>query len=298
MKLVDPASYAKLKETGQLPSLDGLALAIVKLLQRDDYKNEELVRLIESDPVIAGEILKFSNAAPFGNVSPIVSLAKAVTTLGTRQIGMIVAAFSLLNKNRIGRCTQFDYDKFWARSLATAIAAHSLAGYVRTNPDENFTAGLLSGIGELALASVFPERYGEIIDMSEHRSYRRIALERESFSNDHRELSATLMLEWGLPLKLVAAVYHCEAPDEAEFQDRNNGLILSLHVALTLADICVAEDDERSVMLPNLYAKAGKLGVDREEMALLAERIIATWKGWCEQLKIKTSEAISVELPD
>lgn len=298
MKLVDPASYAKLKESGQLPSLEGLALAIVKLLQRDDYKNEELVRLIESDPVIAGEILKFSNAAPFGNVSPIVSLPKAVTTLGTRQIGMIVAAFSLLNHHRTGRCTQFDYDKFWSRSLATAIAAQSLAVYARTNPDENFTAGLLSGIGELALASVFPERYGEIIETSEHRSYRRIALERESFSNDHRELSATLMLEWGLPLKLVAAIYHCEEPDEAEFQDRTNGLILSLHAALTLADICVVEDNERSAMLPNLYAKAARLGIDTEEMGSLAEHIIATWKGWCEQLKIKTSEAISFELPD
>lgn len=298
MKMVDPTSYAKLKDTGQLPSLDGLALAIIRLLQRDDYKSEELVHLIESDPVIAGEVLKFSNAAPFGHVSPVVSLAKAVATLGTRQIGMIVAAFSLLNKNRTGRCTQFDYDKFWSRSLATAIAAQLLAAYARTNSDENFTAGLLSGIGELALASVFPERYGEIIETSEHRSYRRIALERESFSNDHRELSATLMLEWGLPLKLVAAIYHCEEPDEAEFQDRTNGLVLSLHVAITLADICVAEDDERSAMLPRLYAKAVKLGIDRDEMALLAERIIATWKDWCEQLKIKTSEAISVELPD
>lgn len=297
MKLVDPTHYAKLKETGQLPSPKGLALAIIKLLQRDDYKLDELVRLIQADPVIAGEMLKFANAAPYGHTSPIVSLSKAVTTLGTRQVGMIIVAFSVLNNHRSGNCAQFDYEKFWSRSLATAISAQSLAFYAKTNADENFTAGLLSSLGELALASIFPERYGEIISMSDDRSIKRITLERESFSNDHRELNATLMLDWGLPLKLVAAIYHCEAPDEADFLDgsRTNGLTLSLHIALTLGDVCVADDDARSAMLPNLYAKAARLGISTEEMNSMADSIIANWKIWCEQLKIQTGEIASLE---
>lgn len=299
MKLVDPIHYAKLKETGQLPSPKGLALAIIKLLQRDDYKIDELVRLIQSDPVIAGEILKFSNAAPFGHVSPVVSLPKAITTLGTRQIGLIVVAFSVLNNHRNGNCPQFDYEKFWSRSLATAIAAQSLAPYAKTNAEENFTAGLLCSLGELALASIFPERYGEIIAMSDDRSDKRIALERESFSNDHRELNATLMLDWGLPLKLVAAIYHCEAPDEAVIQDgaKTNGLTLSLHVALTLADICVANEDARNAMLPNLYAKAARLGISTEEINSMADGVIANWKTWCEQLKIQTGGITSLAEP-
>lgn len=297
MKLVDPTHYSKLKESGQLPSPKGLALAIIQLLQRDDYKIDELVQLIQSDPVIAGEMLKFSNAAPYGHASPIVSIPKAVTTLGTRQVGMIIVAFSVLNNHRSGNCAQFDYEKFWSRSLATAIAAQSLASYAKTNADENFTAGLLSGLGELALASVFPERYGEIITLSENRSEKRIALERESFSNDHRELNATLMLEWGMPLKLVTAIYNCEAPDAADFRDgsRTNGLTTSLHIALTLGDICVADDEARGAMLPNLYTKATRLGIGTEEMNSLAENIIANWKTWCEQLKIQTSEITSLE---
>lgn len=298
MKLVDSTRYAKLKESGQLPSPKGLALAIISLLQRDDYKLDELVRLIQTDPVIAVEMLKYSNAAPYGQASPIVSIAKAVTTLGTRQVGMIIVAFSVMNNHRGGNCPQFDYEKFWSRSLATAISAQSLASYAKTNAEENFTAGLLCGLGELALASAFPERYGEIISTSDGRSNRRIEMERESFSTDHRELNATLMLEWGLPLKLVTAIYHCESPEDADFRDgsRTNGLTLSLHVALALGDICVADDDARSAMLPDLYAKAARLGINTEEMNSMSGSIIANWKAWCEQLKIQTGEISSLDL--
>ena len=297
MKLVEPIRYVKLKASGRLPSPKGLALIIIRLLQRDDYKIDDLVRLVKSDPAIAGELLKFSNAAAFGNRRAIVSLSEAVSTLGSRQVGMIVIAFSILNKNRSGNCPQFDYEKFWSRALATAISAQSLASYAKISAEENFTAGLLCSLGELALASLFPIRYGEIISASANDSQNRIRLEQESFGNDHRELNSTLLLEWGLPLELVTAIYFCEAPGEENFQSgsRVHGLTLSLHVALALADICVAEDAARTALLPGLYAKATQLGIGAEEMNSMADNIITSWQEWGEQLKIQTREVTSFE---
>ena len=108
MKLVDPMRYVKLKASGRLPSPKGMVLAILRLLQRDDYRIEELVRLVKSDPAIAGELLKFANAASFGHTNPIVSLPQAVTVLGARQLRAIVIAFSVLNNNRVGNCPQFN----------------------------------------------------------------------------------------------------------------------------------------------------------------------------------------------
>lgn len=294
MKLVDPTRYGGLKATGRLPSPKGLALAIINLLQRDDYNIDELVRLVQSDPAIAVELLRFSNTANFGHSSPIISLPKAVTTLGTRQVRVIVSAFSVLHSHRSGNCPLFDYEKYWSRALAAAISAQALAPYAKIHAEENFTAGLLCNIGELALASIFPERYGEIISKSGD-STNRVELEQKAFGCDHRELSATLLLEWGLPLMLVTAIYNCEAPDEADMQQgsRIYGMTLSLHVALTVADICVADDAARGAMLPNLYAKAAKLGVSAEQMNSMVDGITAEWKEWGEQLKIQTREVAS-----
>ncbi len=288
MKLVDSIRYVGFKTTGRLPSPKGLASAVISLLQGDDYNIDELVRLIQSDPAIAGELLKFSNAANFGHSSPIVSIPKAVIALGTRQVSIIVSAFSVLRSHRMGKCTPFDYEKFWSRALATAISAQALASYTKFNAEENFTAGLLCSLGELALASVYPDSYGEIISKSDDR-HNRIKLEQEAFGCDHRELGATLVLEWGLPLKLVTAICHCEAPDDAGFQEgsRIHELTLSLHVALTLADICVADGAARKEMLPSLYAKAARLGISAEEINSTAGDIIANWKEWGKQLKIQ-----------
>ena len=278
-----------------MPSPKGIALAIIRLLQHDDYKVDDLVRLVQSDPAIAGDLLKFSNAASFGHGRPIVSLSKAVTTLGTLRVRILVLALSVLHNHRSGNCPQFDYERFWSRALAAAISAQALAHHAKITPEESFTAGLLCSVGELALASIFPERYGEVICASGESIYKRLALERETFDTDHRELAATLLLEWGLPEVLANAVYHCELPDEADFLEgsRIHRLTSSMHLALALADVCVAEERNRWAMLPNLFNKAARLGIRAEELNSMADAITANWLEWGRLLKIQACEITS-----
>ena len=150
MKLVETIRYEQFKAAGHLPSPNGLVLAITKLLQRDDYKIDDVVHLVQSDPAIAGELLKFSNAASFAHSRPIVSLSKAVITLGTHRVRVLILALCMLRNNPIGKCKQFDYGRFWSRALAAAISAQTLASYAKISAEDNFTAGLLCSIGELS----------------------------------------------------------------------------------------------------------------------------------------------------
>ena len=57
MHFVQPDRYAALKATGRLISPKGIALAIIRMLQRDDYRIADLVQLVQTDPAIAGRIL-------------------------------------------------------------------------------------------------------------------------------------------------------------------------------------------------------------------------------------------------
>ncbi len=294
MKLVEQSRYLKLKASGRLPSPKGLALSIIRLLHRDNYNVAELVRLVKSDPAIAGELLKFANSASFARSQPVVAISDAVTTLGARQVGVIVTAFTILHGNRNGTCVEFDYEKFWSRALASAISTQFLAKYAKFSAEECFTAGLLSTLGELALAAIFPQRYGELISMPNVSFRGRLDLEREAFGNDHRELNATMLMEWGLPLEMVTAIYFSESPDESNTigSSRTQGLKLSLNLALAFADICVADENDQKTKLPTLYDKAAKLGIGIEEMHSLAELIVASWKDWGAQLKILTKEFV------
>jgi len=290
MRLIDPIRYVKLKASGRLPSPKGSALSIIKLLQQDNYKIDDLVRLVKSDPAIAGELLRFSNSASHGHRKPIISISDAITTLGARQVGLIVTAFSILSDHRHGTCPEFDYERFWSRALVSAISAQAFAGYSKYNEEECFTAGLLCNLGELALASIFPQRYGEIISITNYADQIRLGLEREAFGNDHRELNATLLLDWGLPLEMVTAIYFCEDPyeDFSQAGSRTHSLTLVLHLALAFADICVADDAKRKSMLPSLFDNAARLGINPREIYSIGELIISNWNDWGVQLKILT----------
>ncbi len=297
MRLVDPALYIKLASSGKLPTPQRLALAITRLLRNDNYKIDDLVRLVESDPALAGELLKFSNAASYGHSRPVASIPKAVVTLGTGRIRVLVLALSVLHSNRNGHCLGFNYEQYWSRALVTALSAQALSPYAKINDEDNFTARLLSSIGELALASIFPERYGEIISIPDEQIQKRLALERDAFSTDHREMTATMLLNWGLPEVLVTAIYHCVSPDESDLIEgtRVHGLSLALKIAFDLARICVPKDSRPQTNLPTLLANANRLGINSEKFNLIADSIIANWLEWGELLRIQTRELFSFE---
>lgn len=46
MRFVAPERFAELKATGKLPSPKGVALSIIRLLQREDYRVSDLVQLV------------------------------------------------------------------------------------------------------------------------------------------------------------------------------------------------------------------------------------------------------------
>lgn len=106
--LLAPDRYHSLKATGKLPSPKGVALSIIKLLQRDDFRVSELVRLVQSDPAIAGRLLKFANAAAFGRARPIVSLQRAIVALGAFRVRDLVVGLSVMHSHRSGQCSGFD----------------------------------------------------------------------------------------------------------------------------------------------------------------------------------------------
>lgn len=291
MRPMDPTRYRKLKASGRLPSPKGVAVAIIRLLQQDDFKIDDLVRLLQSDPAIAGRLLKFANSGAMGNTRPVVSIAKAVVVLGAYRVRDLVLGFSILHGYRRDGCDAFDYRGFWSRSLATAIAAQALARHAQIAAEEAFTLGLLCDVGQLALSAVDCEAYRRMLGLAAEGNGDMLAAERAAFGTDHRELGAALMIEWGLPETLADAAYHCEAPD-AGFADgsRYHVLALSLHFARVLAGICVADDTERSAMLPELYAKAARLGIAPDELAALADDIAGRWRAWGSALEIDTRE--------
>ena len=113
----------ELKTAGRLPSPTGVALAIIRLAEKDSTTVEEFVRVLATDPAMTGRVLKLANAASKGVVRPVLTLPEAVVRLGMRAVRNVALGFSLISWSPNKKCPAFDHATYWSHSLATAVAA-------------------------------------------------------------------------------------------------------------------------------------------------------------------------------
>ena len=132
-------------------------MQILRLTQGDDFSTEEIGHVISADSALSGRLLKLANSAECGSVRPITTIGEATIRLGIRTVRNVALGLSLISSSNTGTCSAFDYDRYWTKSLARAVAAQHLSGMLGISvPAEMYILALLADIGSLALASVHP----------------------------------------------------------------------------------------------------------------------------------------------
>jgi two-component system cell cycle response regulator len=203
--------YQEIKKTGKLPSPDMTALEIFRLANDEDVDYAKLRKVVEKDPAISSRVMQLANSAFYRSRLRISSLNSAFVRLGMKMLGNVALGVSLVSQNKKGPCREFDYEEFWSGSVARSVAAWRLAADrgKEINTDVAFTAGLLGQIGRLAFATVFPEKYGQVIHAARGRGGGGlIKQEINMFGMDHNELAAKMMTDWNMPEFICQAVQY------------------------------------------------------------------------------------------
>ncbi len=287
-------NFEELRLTGQLPSPSGVGMQILKLTQGDDFSTEEIGQAISADSALTGRLLKLANSAESGSVQPITTIGEATIRLGIRTVRNVALGLSLVSSNREGACTAFDYDRYWSLSLARAVAGQQLSRQLKVGiPAEMYILGLLADIGSLALASVHPEAYAELLTHSEHEGPEELLKEEESrFEINHSEIAACMLGEWGLPDGFGMAAAKFEFIDFADEQSSIEDTASLLQAANIIASICLAEDsigkDAWREKQKAYEAVRGSCSMEPERFDQLCNSISAEWREWGQVLSIPT----------
>ncbi|MFN0006844.1 MAG: diguanylate cyclase [Planctomycetota bacterium] len=201
---------------GRLPSSQQVARRLVELARRDSHRsgltsgspnsagaspsNAEIAAAIQVDPALTGRLLERANLLREDSSTPLESVAAAIDRLGSRELLIAVNDLTLITAEPSRRCAGFDYETYWSHSLARAVAAERIAEATgRCSPESAYTLGLLSDIGRLALASVYPKEYTMLLAGEGGRDPVALArLEREHLEIDHAAVTACLLEHWGL----------------------------------------------------------------------------------------------------
>lgn len=294
MPALDESRFHEIRATGDLPSPTGVALALLQLTQREDVQIDEIAQVLKADPALSGRLLKFANSPYLGSRRPVVSIVDALLVVGLNVVRQLVLGLSVLSKYRSGRCHRFDYQGFWSRSLATGVAAQVLCAHGRVFPaEEAFTCGLLSGVGQLALATVYPQEYDALIAAApEAAGQELLGLEQQRFLIDHLELTKAMLQEWGLPGLHVDAVGDLYCSAELGFSGKRSAVLArSLSLGHQLAQVCCGDPGHRAALAPALVETADNLGIGAEDLGSLFDEIAGRWRDWSHILELPASDA-------
>ncbi len=278
----------QLRLSGQLPSPKGVALAIMDICRQEDATTAEIAHIVETDPALVGRLLRLANAAAVNINRPAVSIPDAILRLGLSTVRQVAMGFSLVDQYQNGPCKSFDYGRFWSHSLLMAVSVQALGAQARVgSPDELFSCGLMARIGCLALATVHPIEYAELLDKCDSEA-QLPGLERQQLHADHNDFSAAILCDCGMPKALVEPVYYHEAPHTSGFLDgsRPHQLANLFYHAKRLADMGLAPEAERAGIISELMLLGGRLGLNAGDHGELVDRIIKQWREWSELLKV------------
>ena len=97
------------------------------------------------------------------------------------------------------------------------------------------------------------------------------------------------MTDWGLPLALVDPVLHHEHPATAKFAERSRSFTLchALHLAGYFAELCLAHEQARAAMLPNLFLLGSRIALDIDTVTAIAESTVRDWQEWGQILQVR-----------
>lgn len=293
-------TFEQFRLSGKLPSPSGVGMRILKLTQSDDFSTEEIGQAIMADSALTGRLLKLANSAQSGSVRQITTVAEATTRLGISTVRNLALGLSLISENRSGACEGFDYDRYWATSLARAVAAQVIATQMRVGiPAEMYILGLLSEIGSLALASVYPERYTEHIAGVRNATTQQIAqLERKLFEIDHHVVAGCMLAEWGLPDSFQEAVQRYEYLDLGPRTQLTSQLEI-LRAADLLAELLTADEettpDKWRAFDRDLRWLSQASELEEGAFFTMCRSIVGEWREWGQVLNIPTQKPVDFE---
>jgi len=282
-------------QSDELPTLPTVASKLITLTSKEDTTLADIGDLVSQDISLSAKILKVSNSAFYSFPQQIGSIKQAVSILGMNAVRSLVLSFSFLTIKAGKVESRFNFEKFWEKSLASAVTARLILEHVKgADTEEVFVSGLLQNLGELILARSFPEEYDKVLQAVEENEQDIFEAEENIFGINHTVVGTEVAKCWGFPEVLLVPIQNHHHPDQ---YTGNNASVRSTIRAVYLSDLLVniLYSDKPETYHKKFRKEAGKmLGLTSESIETILEQVHTKVKeaGTYFNLKIKTTKSV------
>jgi HD-like signal output (HDOD) protein len=240
---------------------------LAELTAQTEIDGSQLARLIQSDPALAGEIMRVANSPALRPRAAIVSLQQAVSWLGVAEVRNIAMAVMLRGEVFKAPGHEPESEELWREAWLAALWAKEIARERRKHVESAFLAALMHRTGAALALKI----------LSRFETENRVGLDAPTFGDLIVEFEPAfgrlLMSSWLLPKDVQDA-----ASDWRNYRESNHGdLAGTVHAAHLLAAHTMHPEllDEALVMESPVFEQLGVFPDDRRHMLAKRDHVLA-----------------------
>jgi HD-like signal output (HDOD) protein len=226
-----------------------------------------LARLIQSDPALAGEIMRVANSPALRPRSAIVSLQQAVSWLGVAEVRNIAMAVMLRGEVFVAPGHEPESEELWREAWLAALWAKEIARERRKHVESAFLAALMHRTGAALALKI----------LSRFEFEQRVGLDAHTFGDLVVEFEPAygrlLMSNWLLPKDVQDA-----ASDWRNYRESNHsdlaGTVNAAHLLATHTLHPQLLDEELVVESP-VFEQLGVFPDDRRRLLAKCDHVRA-----------------------
>ncbi|MBI3561694.1 MAG: HDOD domain-containing protein [Gammaproteobacteria bacterium] len=264
----------RMAKISRLPAMPDMPAKILALRNSPTSTVDDLIAIIETDPALSAQIMRYAGSALFRHHSQAQSLKDAIfRVLGYETVLHLSLGYALGRIFKLPEQGPLGSQFFWQHSIYSAALvqqlSHAMPKSKRPKPGLAYLAGLLHDIGYLVLYMFFRSEYEWLNKMLQnHPDQSLLVIESRLLGVSHNQLGAWLFKAWNLPPELLCAV---EQHHNLDYQGPHAHYVQLLNLSERLLKMHGISDADSDEIPPQLLTM---LGLDEEEVYLITDKVL------------------------
>jgi HD-like signal output (HDOD) protein len=201
----------------KLPEAPTLIAELNEVISDPFASTNDVAQIVNKSPSLSALLLKIANSAFYGFPSKIDRISRAVTIIGTKEIGALAMGICVMQAFGDIPAARVDMPSFIRHSLACGMIARIMAALKNIRQTEQmFVSGLLHDVGKLMILKYFPEPARAIMQLAAASGTSCYHFEKQVLGQRHTRVAKLLLHQWKLPSDLENNICFHHTPSMAK----------------------------------------------------------------------------------